>query len=162
VNRISAASIVVPFTIAMTAIILTGCSSRFVSPSKEITPAGQTPSPALVSQAPTQVRSSSEGAVTIDVGWDDKKATQLEFSVVMNTHSVDLDQYDLGKLTVLQDDSGNKYQPLSWQAPAGGHHRSGMLIFPLPDSVRQGKAKYFEIVIRDVDSIKERVFRWEP
>ncbi|MBI2980610.1 MAG: hypothetical protein HYY41_07330, partial [Chloroflexi bacterium] len=81
--------------------------------------------------------------------------------VAMNTHSVDLDQYNLGELATLKDDAGNQYTPVSWDAAPGGHHRSGQLSFPVPDSVNQKKAKYIEIVIRDVAGIEQRVLKWE-
>lgn len=121
------------------------------------------PAPAPSSQSPTNglVQSSSEGAVTIDLEWQAEKSDSLVFSVAMDTHSVSLDQYDLGKLTILRDDTANEYRPISWKSAPGGHHRSGTLTFPLPDSLSQGRIKYVEIVIRDVAGIKERVLRWE-
>ncbi len=79
----------------------------------------------------------------------------------MNTHSVDLDQYDLGELAVLRDDAGNEYHPISWDSPPGGHHRRGALTFPLPDSLSQGEARYLEIVIQDIAGIEQRVLKWE-
>lgn len=79
----------------------------------------------------------------------------------MDTHSVNLDQYDLKQLAVLCDDTGNEYRPASWESAAGGHHRQGTLTFALPASVREGKAKYVEMVIREVAGIKERVLKWE-
>ena len=161
-NKANKSSRVILFIITiMMATVAAGCSSRFVSPDTKSSPAGQTQATAPVSQRPTQVRSNNEGAVTIDLNWQSEKITRLEFSVTMDTHSVNLDQYDLGKLAVLRDGAGTESLPLTWDSAAGGHHRTGTLAFPLPDSVSQSKAQYFEIVIRDVDSIKERVFKWE-
>jgi hypothetical protein len=62
---------------------------------------------------------------------------------------------------VLRDDAGNEYRPSSWDSAPGGHHRQGTLTFPIPDSLGQGKARYIEMVIRDVAGVKERVLRWE-
>jgi hypothetical protein len=78
----------------------------------------------------------------------------------MNTHSVDLDEYDLGKLTVLRDDQGHEYQPVSWESAPGGHHRRGTLAFVPPDSLRSGEAQSLELVIRDVAGVDERVMTW--
>ncbi|HEY82339.1 MAG TPA: hypothetical protein G4O01_03500 [Dehalococcoidia bacterium] len=107
------------------------------------------------------VQSNTGGAVTIDVEWVSADDAQLVFQVAMNTHSVDLDQYDLGTLAILRDDAGGEYHPLSWDSAPGGHHRRGTLIFPVPDSLRQGKAKHIEIIIRDVAGVEGRVLRWE-
>ncbi|MDP2953094.1 MAG: hypothetical protein Q8O76_07255, partial [Chloroflexota bacterium] len=90
-----------------------------------------------------------------------EKNGNLVFEVGMNTHSVDLDRYDLAKLATLRDDSGKEYLPVSWRAEPGGHHRSGTLTFPIPDSVGQGKARYLDLVIRDVAGVKERVLKWQ-
>ncbi len=51
------------------------------------------------------------------------------FDVAINNHQVDL-TYDLAKIAVLTDDKGNKYAPVSWSGPEGGHHSVGVLVFP--------------------------------
>ena len=107
------------------------------------------------------VQSSSAGSVTIDVEWTDTGASFITFNVSMNTHSVELDDYDLGKLIVLRDDDGNEYLPLSWDSAPGGHHRQGTLTFTLPETLSQGTAKYLEMVINDVAGIAERVLIWQ-
>ncbi|MBI4187598.1 MAG: hypothetical protein HY529_00130 [Chloroflexi bacterium] len=136
------------------AVAITGCSSGFV-------PRGGT-APSGGSSAPASglVQSNTGGNVTIDMTWIKTETGPLSFNVAMNTHSVDLDQYDLGKLATLRDDAGNTYTPLSWEAAAGGHHRSGKLTFPVPDSLSQKKTKYIEIVIRDVAGIEQRILKW--
>lgn len=114
-----------------------------------------------------QPRRNSGGSVTIDVTWENPRANgaPLAFAVVMDTHSVDLDRYDLGKLAVLRNDRGQELKPERWDAPEGGHHRSGALVFPAKDGA--GKAisgpgvKTLELVILDVAGVKERVLRWE-
>ena len=154
-------SLVLAISIIMVAVIVAGCSSRFVSQREE---GAYPPSPSSgSSNGPTNglVQSDTGGSVTIDVEWIKVEDGSLVFNVAMNTHSVDLDQYDLGKLAVLYDDTDKKYSPISWDAAPGGHHRSGTLVFPLPDSVSQGKAEYLEIVIRDIAGIEERVLKWE-
>lgn len=107
------------------------------------------------------VQYSEEGEVAIVVEWKGIENGSLVFYVTMNTHSVDLDQYDLGKLAMLRDNEGNEYRPTFWRSPPGGHHRSGTLAFAPPDSLRRQEAEYLEIVIRDVAGMKERLLRWE-
>ena len=139
--------------------IAAGCSRGFVSPE---TGEAYLPSSGS-SHEPTNglVQSSVGDAVTIDVEWIKEGDGLLIFDVSMNTHSVDLDGYDLRELAVLRDDTGNEYHPVSWDSAAGGHHRGGTLTFPIPDSVSQAKAKYIEMMIRDVAGIEERVLKWE-
>ena len=155
-------SSVLAISILMVAVLVAGCSSRFV-PQREEGAYPPSPSSDSSSNRPTNglVQSDTGGSVTIDVEWITAEDGLLIFDVSMNTHSVDLDEYDLGELAVLRDDTGNEYHPVSWDSAPGGHHRKGTLTFPIPDSLSQEKAKYVEIVIRDVAGIKERVLQWE-
>ncbi len=153
-------SSVLAISIIMVAVLVAGCSSRFVPQREE---GAYPPSSGPSSNGPTNglVQSNTGGSVTIDVEWIKEGDGLLIFDVSMNTHSVDLDQYDLGELAVLRDDTSNEYHPVSWDSAPGGHHRKGTLTFPLPDSLSQGEAKYVKIVIRDVADIEERVLKWE-
>ncbi len=155
-------SSVLAISILVVVATVAGCSSRFVPQQKEDTsPPSSSYGSSSLEPINGLVQSNTGDAVTIDVEWVKAGDGSLIFNVSMNTHSVDLDQYDLGKLAVLRDDTGNEYHPVSWDSVPGGHHRQGTLTFPLPDSVSQGKAKYLEIVIRDVAGAKERVLEWE-
>ncbi len=138
-------------------ILIEGCSS-----SSAAIPDGGSVSPPTKNSVDGLVQSSSGGAVTIDVRWLAGTGDSIVFDVFMDTHSVNLDSYDLKKLTVLRDDHGSEYQPILWSSAPGGHHRSGKLSFPLPTSVSQGTAKYVELSIRDIAGVKERVLKWEP
>jgi len=109
----------------------------------------------------TQV--SDAGQVTIRVTWSGPSVGPI-FSVVMDTHVVDLDQYDLLALALLRTDQGVEVQPSAWDAPPGGHHREGTLAFP--ETTADGypligpETYAIELVIRDVAGIAERVFQW--
>ncbi len=144
----------------MVVLVTVGCSKGFTSAGKSL------PSPAATAAAssggPTNgaVQSSDGGNVTIDVEWLGRDGDRLSFSVAMNTHSVDLDEYDLGELAVLRDDHGNEYRPESWDSAPGGHHRRGTLTFDAPNSVDSGEAAVVEMVIRDVADVGERVLTW--
>lgn len=83
------------------------------------------------------------------------KSTEWKFNVVMDTHSVELDQ-DMVKSVVLIDDQGNEYKSLKWDGTTGGHHREGMLIFsritPTPKSIELKVSSIGDVV---------RNFVWE-
>jgi hypothetical protein len=105
------------------------------------------------------------GQVMIAATWQGS-GPQTVFKVAMNTHAVDLDGYDLKQLAVLRIDGGQEIQPTSWEAPKGGHHRSGTLIFPATDAAGKpliaSSTQTIELVIRDVAGVRERVFTWRP
>ncbi len=87
----------------------------------------------------------------------DSNAAVWEFEVVMDTHSKPLDT-DFAQAAVLTDDTGRSFVPLAWQGdPPGGHHRKGILRFPLP----AGKPKAVELKIKGIGGVAERVFGWE-
>ncbi len=154
-------STMLAISILMVVVIIAGCSKGFVS--VEGNEVDAVPSSVSPGSSPTNglVQSNTGAMVTIDVEWLGLDDGLLLFSVALNTHSVDLDQYDLGELAVLRDDEGTEYHPTYWDSAPGGHHKQGILHFPSPDSLSQGKAKYVEIVIRDIDNIKERILKWD-
>lgn len=80
--------------------------------------------------------------------------SEVKFEVVLNTHSVVLDQ-DLAKVSQLQDDQGNIYQPSSWDGGSSGHHLSGTLSFP---QISQN-AKSVDLKISQIGGV-ERTFKW--
>ncbi len=90
--------------------------------------------------------------IPIDLAVDSQK---WKFDVVMDTHSVELDQ-DMVKIAVLVDDFGKEYDSMGWEgAPAGGHHRGGILIFapvvPYP--------QHLKLKIKEIAGV-ERLFSW--
>ena len=88
-------------------------------------------------------------------------ADTLEFDISLSTHSVDLTM-DLAGLSTLTTDTGVSIQPTIWDAPRGGHHVQGKLIFPAMQdgkSILEGASK-LTLTITDVDA-PARVFEWE-
>ncbi|OGH15136.1 MAG: hypothetical protein A2860_00065 [Candidatus Levybacteria bacterium RIFCSPHIGHO2_01_FULL_37_33] len=77
-----------------------------------------------------------------------------EFAIVLNTHSVNLDK-SLKEITVLEDDKGNIYNPISWSGGTGGHHIEGNLVF-LPFS---NKTKSVKLTIKQIGRV-DRIFKW--
>lgn len=85
------------------------------------------------------------------------QGANLEFSVVLDTHSQDLSD-DLVNTAVLTDDRGNEFKPLAWDgAPPGGHHRSGVLKF----SAIEPPPAMLELRITRSGEAKPRTFRWK-
>jgi hypothetical protein len=87
-------------------------------------------------------------------------ADNLEFEVSMNTHSVDLSM-DLATQATLTTDAGLTVSASTWDAPRGGHHVSGKLIFPATQngtSILQSATK-LTLTITNVD-VPTRVFEW--
>ncbi len=110
---------------------------------------------------PTQTNEG--GQVTVKVTWRGAAAGPV-FDVVLDTHAVDLDGYDLTRLAVLRTSDGREVRPTTWSAGPGGHHRAGALVFSANGAdgrpVLTSGAGGFEIVIRDVAGVTERSFRW--
>ncbi|MDA0999981.1 MAG: hypothetical protein O2807_05615 [bacterium] len=115
-------------------------------------------------------RTDSRAAVHVNVTFLNPlgkvKGDTLDFQVLMDTHSVALDGFQVETLAVLHRDGGPPIRPLGWFEPGGGgHHRSGILRFPAGD--KAGKKfpleskGVLELRIRGIASPDERVFRWE-
>lgn len=128
---------------------------------------GSTPSaPDVLQQETTSsdlVRTDAQGAVTFEVNPVnlDSPGDTLVFDVTMDTHSIDLSM-DLAALATLTTDNGQTVQGTQWDAPRGGHHVEGNLIFP---ATSDGKpllegAKELTLTIKDVDA-PARVFTWQ-
>jgi len=145
----------------------TGPESAAPSPSREL---AQVP----VASKPTQ-QDGGEGGVTVRATWvteeylkekgkgDEADRYELDknlvFYVRLDTHSVDLMDYDVIKNTVLRAD-GREISPNRWLSPSdSSHHRSGFLSFPRSSTTDD--AKYLELVVRDLAGVSERVLRWD-
>ena len=159
---------IIPLLLILT-FILAACAPSQATP---LPPAGTSQTdtqPATVSTEPPQAdageltRSDGQGSVTVEVTPLnlDTSADMLEFDVVMDTHSVDLSM-DLATLATLTTDTGITLQATVWDAPRGGHHVEGKLIFP---ATKDGKtilddASKLTLTITDVDA-PSRLFEWE-
>jgi len=151
-------------------VLLAGCTGQQFIASEDL---GNEPAatPSVSEAAPRRrtrifpARVSDAGRVVVEVtplnlGQSEDTSvdsTGLHFQVAMNTHSVELD-HDLTRLAVLRTDQGDEISPLRWDGARGGHHVNGTLYFP---AVELNGVRWVEIVIRDVDGVPERVFRWD-
>jgi hypothetical protein len=98
------------------------------------------------------------GGVTVKATFlNPKDAADPRFQVVLDTHSVNLDAYELKTTIVLRDDAGNSYAPVALEDKGSGHHREAIVSFLKisPESKR------IELVIKDVAGVKERTFVWK-
>lgn len=90
----------------------------------------------------------------------------LVFKTQLNTHSVDLDGYDYGKLATLRTSEGLKVlDGILWEKPEGDvHHFVGYYKVP---RITGGKdiltedTTYLELRITGIDNVEDRTFRWE-
>ncbi len=127
-------------------------------------PATPTPPPSATAAEERQVqtRIDSQGAVVVEVTpLDFGDEDELRFQVLMNTHSVDLSM-DISALSSLETELGVRVPAVSWDGPAGGHHISGILVFPAQvdgQSILAG-ARQLILVLRNIDAI-DRTFVWE-
>ena len=153
---------ILPLLLTLT-LILAACAPRQASTDQTA------PQPATVSTEPSQAdtgdltRSDQQGAVTVNVTPLnlENPSDQLEFDIALETHSVDLSM-DLATLATLTTDTGITVQATTWDAPRGGHHVEGKLIFP---ATKDGKtiledASKLTLTITNVDA-PERVFEWQ-
>jgi hypothetical protein len=157
-------------------LILTACTPAQVATEPSVAIPQATPQPATV--APTEsapsaapevnlpaelTRLDEQGAIIVEVTpLNLGTATDtLEFDVAMNTHSVDLSM-DLATLATLTTDTGVTVSATTWDAPRGGHHVQGKLIFLATKDgmpVLEGVSK-LTLTIANLDA-PSRVFEWE-
>ncbi len=108
--------------------------------------------------APGLTRTQSGGGVTVKVTYlNPQGADDARFQVLLDTHSVSLDGYDLKALAILRDEGGKEYQPTQMENKGSGHHREITLIFPKPSA----ETKKLDLVIKDIAKVKERSFSWD-
>jgi hypothetical protein len=115
-------------------------------------------------QAAGVAQLSDGGGVQIQVNYDPKQPADgvIRFQVAMNTHSVELSQFDLGKLTRLTLEPGGELIAATWkpEGNGGGHHVSGELTVPDPTGLIT-KAKSLKLELRDVAGEASRQFQWQ-
>jgi predicted small secreted protein len=109
------------------------------------------------------IRIDEQGAIIIEITPLNlaSPTDTFEFNVVMTTHSIDLSM-DLAAQSTLTTDTGVSVESTLWDAPLGGHHVEGKLIFP---ATKDGKpilegATKLTLTILNVD-VPTRIFEWE-
>ncbi|MBI2031716.1 MAG: hypothetical protein HYT08_03820 [Candidatus Levybacteria bacterium] len=79
----------------------------------------------------------------------------VEFNISLSTHSVDLD-YSLKDISLIEDDKGNEYKPISWSGGKGGHHLEGILIFP----PFLNKTMFVRLIIKQIGGV-DKNYKWD-
>jgi hypothetical protein len=103
-------------------------------------------------------RTHAGGGVTVKVTYLNPQGKEdARFEISLDTHSVDLDGYDLKALSSLRDGAGRAYQPTKVENKGSGHHRQVVLVFPKPSP---GSSR-LELMIKGIGGIKERSFVWD-
>jgi Spy/CpxP family protein refolding chaperone len=111
----------------------------------------------------------TQGAVTVSATLltpnRPREDGKLAVQVKLDTHAVDLDQYQIEKLAVLRDGLGREIPAAGFESTSGsGHHREGMLTFPAIDAsgkpVLSPEAKTLTLILRGIGGVSEREFRW--
>jgi hypothetical protein len=102
-------------------------------------------------------RQHEAGSVTVSASWIPGTSSAL---VSLNTHSVDLDVFDLKDLARVRLDGGDWVGATAWDAPMGGHHRGGTLTFGTLDPQALARTRVIELEIRDV-AVPSHLLRWE-
>jgi hypothetical protein len=104
-----------------------------------------------------------QGTIVVEVTPTDLSSVvdRIAFDVALNTHSVDLSM-DLARLSTLTTDTGLRLEGELWDAPIGGHHVSGRLVFPVaPEGLPLlDTASRLTLTIVDLDA-PSRTFEWE-
>lgn len=108
------------------------------------------------------LRTDGQGAIIFEVTPLNLNAPAdtLEFDIVLTTHSIELSM-DLAATATLTTDTGVIVQATLWDAPRGGHHVEGKLIFPATvdgKSILDGATK-LTLTILNADA-PSRVFEW--
>jgi hypothetical protein len=126
------------------------------------------PSAAQSSAGPVTVKNRG-GAVTVEAKYLGPgplgTVEAIRFEIKLDTHSVNLDQYDLKQLATLRNDRGVAVKPLSFEKKGSGHHIQNILAFPAKDeagkSVAGDGVSSLELVLFDIADVPQRVLRWE-
>ena len=106
-------------------------------------------------------KTQSEGAVAVKATLLQEKSNKnkLVFEIVMNTHSVDLLQYDISNISEVSFGTEPATRNFKWDASSSdSHHMMGYLIWN--GDVKDGYEN-ISLNIKGIDQIPSRVFNWQ-
>lgn len=143
---------------AFITIAVVSCTTPAVNtPAVSAPAAGTTARPTVDPVAPLPEEQRHEaGAVTVIASWVPGASSAR---VALDTHSVELDGFDLTVLARVRLDGGPWVSPTLWDAPKGGHHRSGTLTFASLEPAQITGARLIELEVRDVGA--SHLLRWQ-
>ena len=99
-----------------------------------------------------------QGPVTVAVALlaPPKPGSPVTARVVLDTHSVSLDEVAFERAVALRKSDGSDEAPTAVERATGtGHHREAVVVFSLPEAISEVR-----IVVKDVGGVPERVFAW--
>lgn len=121
-------------------VFLVGCSNNLTT--NEIT-----------NYEPKSTGSTESGDVLMELTPLNIKENKLNVKIDVNTHTVELSQFDLKQLTTLEY-NGKLINPI--EAPnLKGHHSSGVLVFDVDNKIEE-----FTIRIKEIPITGDRIFEW--
>ena len=84
--------------------------------------------------------------------------SELRFEVKLDTHSVDLEQYELKEISFISFDDGTESKSIGLNREGSGHHITNILLFegPIP-----AEARTMTLIIRNVGDVTERSLEWK-
>lgn len=103
-------------------------------------------------------RRNEGGGVEVIAEWASPEPPSLKLT--LDTHSVDLDRFDLGTAAKLRLDGGDWTAPTAAEVPKGGHHRAGTLTFGSIAPAAFASARVIELRVSEI-AVPERLLRWE-
>ncbi len=106
-------------------------------------------------------RVNKEGAVKVSAIYlkpEKLPGKGIAFNLSFNTHSVDLDVYDIKKVTFIQIDKKDPQPAISWVPSGSGHHLGGVISFA--QEVPSGNHELL-LIIKEIDGVQERIFKWQ-
>lgn len=144
-------------------LIITACASTVSTPLPSQPQAEPVLTESVSPELAFATRMDDQGAIIFEVTPLnlDQTVESLEFNIVLTTHSIDLSM-DLATTATLTTDTGVSVKSTLWDAPRGGHHVEGKLIFPATQdrkSILEGAGK-LTLTIINVDALT-RTFEWE-
>ena len=116
-------------------------------------------------EASGSVQVSDGGGIQVQATFDPLTVAQAEavtFLVTMNTHSVELGDFDLAKLSRVIIDQQSSLAEATWQpkGESGGHHVKGTLTVKDPDGLVRA-ARTVTLEIKGLPGPEVRRFEWK-
>jgi hypothetical protein len=105
-------------------------------------------------------REDNQGAVKVSATYivpKDGEGNNVSFQLTLDTHSVNLGEYDLEKISFIQFDEKEPVSGGVWDFTGSGHHFKGIITFN--GQIPPGTQKV-RLLIRGVANVKERVLEW--
>lgn len=106
------------------------------------------------------LRTVEGGGVTVQAELLPPSGQGLEFRIVMDTHSVDLKQFDLSKLSRVVLGSGQALTDVTWKSEGDSHHLKGALLFRDAQGLAAG-AGTITLEITGLPGGEIRRFEWQ-